>query len=542
MHIALVFFMDTVRTSFGNPGRMWGRVAANHSFVRALARADAPFELTIIVPTRQDTKLLERTLLTDIERDIRIVAFSDMGQALRKTPPDVLHSLDPCLWLNARIRQNLKWGNAIVTGVTHSLANDHFASWALLNNANGIDSRDCLICTTATAEQVITNIFNNLSASQPAFLKPQTRVIPLGIPEDMSLALKHPRDGVRPDLSAPFTVLSLARFNPSFKMDFLPILNMAKLLSSRSTRPVKLVLAGASDGRDYVSFLETQSNALGVDDSIEFVIDPDDEKKARLYDAADVFLSLSDNVQETFGLTIIEALASGLPVVASDWDGYRSLLRDGETGFLIPTTILDPNPDWETSLAIQLDSISHLWHAQTTAVDLELAADRIIALSQDQDLCARMSQAAKAAAHRYQWEGLIPEYLDLWQKLMESSKLTDKASGQNERSSAIGFISDFSDYASGFLLPTDEFSLSAIGAELKSGKLNIQLYQHVDEILSVPLIARLLSEITEPATVETLRTQMKAIYPSTTDQELDRQLIWLYKNGFIQRNHATSSV
>ena len=35
------------------------------------------------------------------------------------------------------------------------------------------------------------------------------------------------------------------------------------------------------------------------------------------------FLSLVDCLQETFGLTPVEAMASGLPVVVSDWNGYR---------------------------------------------------------------------------------------------------------------------------------------------------------------------------------------------------------------------------
>ena len=51
-----------------------------------------------------------------------------------------------------------------------------------------------------------------------------------------------------------------------------------------------------------------------------------------------MFVSPSDSIQETFGLSVIEAMASGLPVVASDWDGYRDLVEDGRTGFLVPTT------------------------------------------------------------------------------------------------------------------------------------------------------------------------------------------------------------
>ena len=53
--------------------------------------------------------------------------------------------------------------------------------------------------------------------------------------------------------------------------------------------------------------------------------------------AADLFLSLVDNPQETFGLAPVEAMAAGVPVVVSDWDGYRYTVSDGVEGFRVPT-------------------------------------------------------------------------------------------------------------------------------------------------------------------------------------------------------------
>ena len=61
------------------------------------------------------------------------------------------------------------------------------------------------------------------------------------------------------------------------------------------------------------------------------------EVRFSIWSVADLFLSLSDNVQETFGLTPVEAMAAGLPVVVSDWNGYRSNIRDGVDGFLVRT-------------------------------------------------------------------------------------------------------------------------------------------------------------------------------------------------------------
>ena len=52
--------------------------------------------------------------------------------------------------------------------------------------------------------------------------------------------------------------------------------------------------------------------------------------------AADLFCSPADNLQETFGLSVLEAMASSLPVVASDWNGYRDLVLSGTGWRFLP--------------------------------------------------------------------------------------------------------------------------------------------------------------------------------------------------------------
>jgi glycosyltransferase involved in cell wall biosynthesis len=59
-----------------------------------------------------------------------------------------------------------------------------------------------------------------------------------------------------------------------------------------------------------------------------------DAELARLYRAADLFAFPS--VKEGFGLAALEALASGLPVVASDLEAFRSFLDHDDTALLIP--------------------------------------------------------------------------------------------------------------------------------------------------------------------------------------------------------------
>jgi hypothetical protein len=60
---------------------------------------------------------------------------------------------------------------------------------------------------------------------------------------------------------------------------------------------------------------------------------------ARAYAAADVFLHCS--ITETFGLVVLESMASGVPVIACDEGGPSETVKHGDTGFLIPPHDMD---------------------------------------------------------------------------------------------------------------------------------------------------------------------------------------------------------
>ena len=116
--------------------------------------------------------------------------------------------------------------------------------------------------------------------------------------------------------------------------------------------------------------------------------------------AADIFVSLSDNIQETFGLAPVEAMAAGLPCVVSDWNGYRDTVADGETGFRIPTTTIGPGAgiDIADRHAAGVDSYDQMIGITSlaTAVDVDACADAIARLANDLELRARQGKAAIA--------------------------------------------------------------------------------------------------------------------------------------------------
>ena len=105
---------------------------------------------------------------------------------------------------------------------------------------------------------------------------------------------------------------------------------------ARVRQEIPSVLVMVGDGPDRVH-AEAEARELGVDDRVFFL--GKIEAVAPLLSAADLFLIPSQS--ESFGLSALEALASGVPVVGSATGGLPEVVRDGETGALCEVGDID---------------------------------------------------------------------------------------------------------------------------------------------------------------------------------------------------------
>jgi glycosyltransferase involved in cell wall biosynthesis len=103
-----------------------------------------------------------------------------------------------------------------------------------------------------------------------------------------------------------------------------------KRLCIRNSASPDLVLAGTPPGPEDMEYMA----ALGIDEKTEFRKHPSQEELADLYRNAQFFVLSSD--EEGLGIVILEAMASGLPVVSTDCGGPKTAVIEGETGFLTP--------------------------------------------------------------------------------------------------------------------------------------------------------------------------------------------------------------
>src|SRR5258708_36177629 len=174
------------------------------------------------------------------------------------------------------------------------------------------------------------------------------------------------------------------------KGDLGPLLIALSNLLSREVK-THLLLAGDDTQTNEARRLTALASELGCIQSLTIWPNPSAKDKHMLYSGADIFVSPSDNIQETFGLTVAEALSYGLPAVVSDWDGYRDLVTDGETGFLVPSLF----PSSVENLELHDCRVSMLEEdclAQSTTIDIPVLSEKIQTLVHNPALRRQMGR------------------------------------------------------------------------------------------------------------------------------------------------------
>jgi len=336
---------------FYEGGDVMGRKVANASFLRALLTLDPFKEYHFFPPTETVAEVLRR----DFERDrpdllasgrVSILHRLELPRMLAATDYHCFH-LSDCLLSQPHLSRlrNLHARECFpVTGGIHSLSRADTPLAMLHHLWPGSTRRDAVICTSSAGEAAVRAMLDGLrrglGLAGEAFGGPRLTRIPLGVDAgDCRAATPKERQAGRAAVRAQdgeTVFLVLGRLEHHSKMDVLPLLRAFQAAKARGLGPARLVLAGWGDGKDDV-LGAVRALAANIGLPFVLVLKPDEATKKNLLAGADVFVSPSDNVQETFGLTLVEAGAAGLPVLAGDWDGYRDIVVNEETGLLAPT-------------------------------------------------------------------------------------------------------------------------------------------------------------------------------------------------------------
>ncbi len=242
--------------------------------------------------------------------------------------------------------------------------------------------------------------------------------------------------------------LYFGRLSQTSKCDLGPLLVALSQLLGRGNN-LHLIVAGDDTQTKEAQRLQALAKELGCRKNVTIWPNPAAGDKHLLYCGADIFVSPSDNIQETFGLTVAEAMAYGLPVVVSDWNGYRDMVRDGENGFLVPSIFSSYVDNLRlcdsTTSMLEEDSL-----AQSTTIDVGILSERLEKLSMDPALRIRLGQAAKRYIEsNCSWRVVVRRYEELW---AESLRVAQAAYANGKTSSQLlssSLEKCFGHYASG---------------------------------------------------------------------------------------------
>lgn len=531
-------------------GKIMGRGVANTGFLLALLNADAFDEHHFFPGDVKTANTLAEHLAKlfpglHARGAIKVMPRVGLPRALAQTRYHCFH-LSDCVNYPAylaRLRNAHSREIFPITSVTHSLSYTRYARDFLAHLWPGTTARDCVVCTSSTAKSVVEGYYGflreGLGLDRGAFKAPGTTVIPLGVDRaGYGPGPVEQREKLRRDLDiAPgqAAVLILGRISYLSKMDLLPVLRAFQRLSAQGLDREKFCVITAGWEEDsydsYRGRLADLAGNLGLD--FRLVLNPSEQAKVNLYKACDIFLSVSDNLQETFGLTVVEAAMSGLAAVVSDFDGYRDLVEHGVTGFRIPTIGPGPTPGLDDLAPALFDNHHHLLMAQQTAVDVKSLAESLGTLIENPGLCREMGQNARRRAEEsYAWPRVIEQYLDLWDRLWDAPVDPDML-GTTAHPLSVPYDRVFGHYASRTLDSGDRLVWSRTGEAVYRGGEFYLVYLGLEEIIDPERVRKLLYLARQP--IEAGRLIEKLSEPGEPGRENARfHVMWAVKHDLLE--------
>jgi glycosyltransferase involved in cell wall biosynthesis len=344
----------------------------------------------------------------------------------------------------ARLRQGID--HYSICGITHTTASHDAMSAITGLLASDVMPWDALICTSASVKKMVQELWRQESErlrwrflANIDTLAPQLPVIPLGIHcRDFSFSAEQRSNARRALQLANDEVVALFVGRLSYHAKSHPHAMMSALeaCAKKTGKKITLIQCGWFHNAGIAnSFAQ---GATSTCPTIRSLILDGQQLDVRnvAWAAADMFISLADNLQETFGITPIEAMAAGLPVIVSDWDGYRESVVDGETGFRIATWMPANDLAFEFGARYELglDSYDRYcgYTCQSVAMDADQLEQRLKQLVESPELRRKLGENGKKRANEhFDWSVIYPRYQDLWAEL---TAMRDAASRVPRRS------------------------------------------------------------------------------------------------------------
>jgi starch synthase len=409
---------------------LMGRQVAGHGFLRAAVAGRGGEPVVGYGPSHVAAETF-RAAVRSVDPAAETLWIAQ-GDPTRLSHSAVCYRPDPVLSGEARLRLRSGPARYCLTGVTHTTASPGAMAEMAGMTAEPLMPWDAVICTSEAVAKTVRRV----QEASADYLRwrygpevriggPQLPVIPLGVHTGDFQFSDREREAARAELgleAGDVMALFVGRMAFVAKAHPQAMYQGLQAAAKRTARQVVLVECGWSPN-DAVAQAHAAGASEFAPDLRRLVVDGREPTALRrCWAAADLFISLSDNIQETFGLTPVEAMAAGLPVVVTDWNGYRSTVRDGIDGFRIRTWAPPAGFGEPLARGAEVGSLSYdryNWGASSaTSLDQAELIERLSALIANPELRRQMGDAGRARARQvFDWAHVYREYQALWGEL-----------------------------------------------------------------------------------------------------------------------------
>ena len=525
---------------FFEEGPINGRKKANSFFMSALLDLDPFDSYHFFVDNPSALELLWKKFshLHALRRGaLHAFMRRDLLFSLASTQYTVCHLSDPIDdFVNMAVARN-SFSSCLfpLTAPNHTLSYSRYGTSFQNYIWDGWGPCDLLGCNSRAALCVVQQYFSLLN--EKGCYLPKLEVLHMGsvLPVQDGLVERH--HAIRSKLNINddrILLLFFGRLSSVDKMDPLPLLLALRRAQEMSPNlEMTLVLSGASSDDDSLfSVVPLLANRFHLD--VRLIPNPDESYKDALFSTADIFISPADNIQETFGLTLVEAFAYGLPVIASDWDGYKDIVEHNVTGILVPTLAPSDTPILDLQSMFMFDNHYHFLRGQSTCIDIPAFSNAIALLASDSLLRQRMGKAGRERVKKYfSWQAAAERWCILWDKLVNTqiplSTQFRMRTAQHPLFLPFGRI--FSQFSSEHLCDDDYLSLSCLGEMLLRGTFPWQSFDIFRFGFSEEKLRPLLVYARNGMSFASLRKKC------SLDAELfERYVLWCLKHDLLERS------
>lgn len=529
--------------------QIMGRHAAGESFLRGYLEGTRGQEMWIQVEDPKHVPAFEK-IAKRMGRNEAIRAVDVRGLGNLRTP-GVVYYPGPTLAPEAYRRRVFGHRSWSLCGITHTTCSKRVMEAIAAYHTAPVHPWDAVICTSTAVHANVRCLLDE----QEAFLRerlgstrtilPQLPVIPLGIHCDDFVFTESQRQAARQRLGVKddtLVVMFMGRL--AFHAKAHPLAMYKALEWSAKEAGVQVVLLECGwHGTDFIRNAYSQAaEAICPNVTVVHLDGRDTDQRNQAWAGADVFCSLADNIQETFGITPIEAMAAGLPVVVSDWDGYRDTVRDGVDGFRIPTLMPPAGVGYDLANrhALEIDTYDMYcgFSSSFVAVDTERTAEALTRLFRSPDLRLGMGAAGRQRARSdFDWKVIIPRYLELWDELHAIRTSSAELAPVARRSAAsLDPFQAFAGYATKTLTPTTQVILAQ--SDLGSSGQQLEALMSLDMVsFAQPVLPKppeLLELLRQAAEGPRAAGDLLQAVPADRRPLMFRALAWLIKFDLLR--------